>query len=139
VKATAGTIFFAGADTTVAALSTFILAMLANPEAQRTAQAEIDSVTEQTRLPTFEDRDSLPYIAALIKEVHRWEPVAPFGGCPASYNDISLMLCLLTTGSTPSPLDNRRRMSRIQAPRGFDHLAQRLVGSIIFARLYSQY
>ncbi|KAJ7917471.1 cytochrome P450 [Mycena leptocephala] len=78
VKATAGTIFFAGADTTVAALSTFILAMLANPEAQRIAQAEIDSVTEQTRLPTFEDRDSLPYIAALIKEVHRWEPVAPF-------------------------------------------------------------
>ncbi|KAJ7874655.1 cytochrome P450 [Mycena leptocephala] len=78
VKATAGTIFFAGADTTVAALSTFVLAMLANPEAQRTAQAEIDAVTGKTRLPTFEDRNSFPYVAALIKEVHRWEPVAPF-------------------------------------------------------------
>jgi hypothetical protein len=140
VKATAGTIFFAGADTTVAALSTFVLAMLANPEAQRTAQAEIDAVTGKTRLPTFEDHDSFPYVAALIKEVHRWEPVAPFGGYSASYN-ITIFCSSygrLTTGSTPSYVDNRGRISRIQAPRGLDHHAQRMVSSIIFALLYSQ-
>jgi len=45
VKATAGTMFLAGADTTVSALSTFLLAMLAKPGAQKQAQAEIDRVT----------------------------------------------------------------------------------------------
>ncbi|KAJ6619367.1 ribonuclease H-like domain-containing protein [Mycena sp. CBHHK59/15] len=45
VKATAGSMFIGGADTTVSALRTFILAMLANPDAQRQAQAEIDFLT----------------------------------------------------------------------------------------------
>ncbi|KAJ7489127.1 cytochrome P450 [Mycena latifolia] len=78
IKATAGTMFFGGADTTVSALQTFILSMLANPEAQKKAQAEIDSVTGQKYLPVFEDRDSMPYVSALVKEVLRWQPVAPF-------------------------------------------------------------
>ncbi|KAJ7437926.1 cytochrome P450 [Mycena galericulata] len=60
VKAAASTLFFA------------------NPESQRKAQAEIDSVIHRKRLPTFADESSLPYVAALIKEVMRWELVAPF-------------------------------------------------------------
>ncbi|KAJ7436982.1 cytochrome P450 [Mycena galericulata] len=78
VKAAASTLFFGGADTTSSALATFVLAMLANPESQRKAQAEIDSVIHRKRLPTFEDESSLPYVAAVIKEVMRWELVAPF-------------------------------------------------------------
>ncbi|KAJ7639928.1 cytochrome P450 [Mycena rosella] len=50
--AAAGTMFIGGADTTVSALGTFILAMLASPEAQTKAQAEIDSVTGGKHLPT---------------------------------------------------------------------------------------
>jgi cytochrome P450 len=73
--------FFAGADTTVSGVET-ILAMLANPVAQKKVQAEIDSVTGQKYLPTFEDRDSMPYVSALLKEALRWENVAPFGSCP---------------------------------------------------------
>jgi hypothetical protein len=39
----------------------FILAMLLNPDAQARAQAEIDLIVGTERLPTFEDRPSLPY------------------------------------------------------------------------------
>ncbi|KAJ7625701.1 cytochrome P450 [Roridomyces roridus] len=78
VQATAATSFVGGADTTVSALGTFVLAMLANPEAQKKAQAEIDSVTHGDALPTFEDRDSLPYVSAIVKEVLRWKNVTPF-------------------------------------------------------------
>lgn len=51
--------------------------MLLYPEAQRTAQAELDSVIGTDRLPDF--TDELPYVTALIKEVLRWRPVAPLG------------------------------------------------------------
>ncbi|KAJ7080682.1 cytochrome P450 [Mycena epipterygia] len=78
VKATAGTMFIGGSDTTISALNTFVLAMLANPDAQRKAQAEIDGVTSQKYLPTFNDEASMPYVAALVKEVLRWKNVTPF-------------------------------------------------------------
>jgi cytochrome P450 len=71
--------YIGGADTTVSALSTFILAMLANPTAQKKAQAEIDALTGGRYLPSFEDEASLPYVSALVKEVIRWENVTPFG------------------------------------------------------------
>ncbi|KAJ7769656.1 cytochrome P450 [Mycena maculata] len=77
VKNVAGTMYTAGTGTTVSALGTFILAMLANPEAQKKAQAEIDVVVGQDRLPDFEDEASLPYVTALMKESMRWRNVTP--------------------------------------------------------------
>ncbi|KAJ7654696.1 cytochrome P450 [Mycena polygramma] len=77
VKMVAGSMYVGGADTTVSALGTFFLAMLANPEAQKTAQAEIDSVIGNATLPDFADEESLPYVSALIKEVLRWRSVTP--------------------------------------------------------------
>ncbi|KAJ7211176.1 cytochrome P450 [Mycena pura] len=64
IKGVAATMYSAGADTTVSALGTFVLAMLANPEAQRKAQDEIDSVIGPGNLPDFADEPSLPYVAA---------------------------------------------------------------------------
>ena len=58
---------------------TFFLAMLKFPEAQTKAQEEIDRVIGTDRLPTFEDEPKLPYVAAMVKEVFRWQQVAPFG------------------------------------------------------------
>lgn len=81
--------YAAGADTTVSALSTFFLAMLANPEAQRKAQLEIDSVVGQEILPDFDDHESLPYVAALVKEVLRWKVVLPAG-----LRDLNLLIQL---------------------------------------------
>ncbi|KAJ7625700.1 cytochrome P450 [Roridomyces roridus] len=77
IRDTAGTMYVASADTTVSSLRTFLLAMLANPDAQAKAQAEIDSVVGSEALPSFEDRDLLPYVTALVKEVLRWKNVTP--------------------------------------------------------------
>jgi cytochrome P450 len=53
--------------------------MTVYPEVQRRAQAEIDRVIGSDRLPTLADQPSLPYVDALVKEVLRWNPVAPLG------------------------------------------------------------
>ncbi|KAJ7476689.1 cytochrome P450 [Mycena latifolia] len=58
---------------------TFIRAMLENPEVQKKAQAEIDSVVQKGHLPDFNDEASLPYVSAIVKEVLRWRPVPPIG------------------------------------------------------------
>jgi hypothetical protein len=51
------------------------------PDVQKKAQAEIDAVVGPDRLPSFADRDSLPYTEALVKEVFRWSVVGPIGMC----------------------------------------------------------
>ncbi|KAF9444943.1 cytochrome P450 [Macrolepiota fuliginosa MF-IS2] len=67
-----------GSDTTVSALQTFFMAMCLYPEVQRKGQAELDTVLKG-RLPEFDDRPSLPYIGAMVKETMRWQPVTPLG------------------------------------------------------------
>jgi len=62
-------------------MSSFFLAMSLYPEVQAQAQAEMDRVVGQGRLPSWDDHDSLPYLEALVKEVLRWNPVAPLGSC----------------------------------------------------------
>lgn len=51
--------------------------MLRHPEIQRKAQLEIDSIVGQDRLPVIEDRESLPYINNIIKEIIRFTAVVP--------------------------------------------------------------
>ncbi|KAJ6460520.1 cytochrome P450 [Mycena sanguinolenta] len=57
----------------------FLFAMLSFPEVQRRAHTELDAVVGRSRMPTFADYNSLPYIRALIKEIFRWAPVVPIG------------------------------------------------------------
>ena len=51
--------------------------MTIHSDAQRRAQTELDAVVGKDRLPDFSDRESLPYVNALIKECLRWRPVVP--------------------------------------------------------------
>lgn len=51
------------------------------PDVQRRAQEQLDSVVGTDKLPNFGDRERLPYIEALVKEVLRWNPVTPLGMC----------------------------------------------------------
>ena len=53
--------------------------MVLNPQAMKNAQEEIDRVIGSTRLPSFSDRENLPYVNALILEVLRWHCVTPLG------------------------------------------------------------
>ncbi|KAG1804548.1 cytochrome P450 [Suillus subaureus] len=73
----AATLYSGGADTTVSPIYAFSLAMTLFPDVQKKAQAEINAVVGPDRLPSFADRDSLPYTEALVKEVFRWSVVGP--------------------------------------------------------------
>jgi cytochrome P450 len=42
------------------------------PEVLRKAQAEIDQIVGNSRLPGFSDEAALPYVQAVLKEVLRW-------------------------------------------------------------------
>ncbi|KAF8463377.1 cytochrome P450 [Russula ochroleuca] len=83
----AGTLYVGGADTTSSMLAWWTLAILAYPETQARAQAEIDAVVGRARLPTFADYPHLPYVRAMVKEVLRWRPVAPLAAPHQSTED----------------------------------------------------
>lgn len=68
------------------------------PEVQKKAQAEIDAVVGSDRLPNFEDRSSLPYINAVVKESLRWHVAAPLGTLLTLF-----LLCTILTDSEAIP------------------------------------
>ncbi|TFK32278.1 cytochrome P450 [Crucibulum laeve] len=79
IKWSAGSLYSGGADTTVSAIYAFFKAMALHPDAQAKAQEELDAVVGNDRLPSFSDRERLPYINALVLEVLRWHSVTPTG------------------------------------------------------------
>ncbi|RDX53493.1 cytochrome P450 [Lentinus brumalis] len=81
------TAYSAGLDTVMAMLQAFFAAMTLHPDAQSAAQAELDAVVGPNRLPTFDDRDQLPYVNALLKELLRWHNATPLGVAHQSVAD----------------------------------------------------
>ncbi|KAA1470672.1 cytochrome P450 [Dentipellis sp. KUC8613] len=73
------TLYAAGAETTSGVMAWWMLAMVAYPETQRRAQAELDAVVGRSRLPKFSDFRNLPYVRAMVKEALRWQPVDRLG------------------------------------------------------------
>jgi cytochrome P450 len=51
------------------------------PRVQARAQAELSKVLGSSfdRLPCFSDRQKIPYINAMVKEILRWNPAVPLG------------------------------------------------------------
>ncbi|QRV75552.1 cytochrome P450 family protein [Ceratobasidium sp. AG-Ba] len=74
-----GVLIEGGEGTTASWLKALVLAMVVYPDAQKKAQEELDKVVGDQRIPSLEDLPFLPYIQAIIKEVHRWRPVGPLG------------------------------------------------------------
>ncbi|KAH7905951.1 cytochrome P450 [Hygrophoropsis aurantiaca] len=87
IKQVAATAFAAGAETTNNTLKAFVLAMVLYPEVQERAQEVIDSAVGSDRLPTFEDRSSMPYVDAVLRETLRWNPTFPLGLPHSSLED----------------------------------------------------
>ncbi|KAF7371336.1 Cytochrome P450 [Mycena sanguinolenta] len=79
IKWAALTIQGGGADTSAAQIKAFFLAMSLYPEVQAAAQKEIDAVVGADRLPDISDRERLPYVNALCKEVLRFHVSVPTG------------------------------------------------------------
>lgn len=48
-----------------------MLAMVLYPDIQKAAQDQIDRIVGSERLPEFHDRDSLPYLTAILHELFR--------------------------------------------------------------------
>ncbi|PPQ90628.1 hypothetical protein CVT25_006611 [Psilocybe cyanescens] len=89
----------AGADTSVASVHAFFLAMVLHPEIQKRCQEEIDSVTGGTRLPEIVDKDSLPYMNAMMWELMRWQPVSPLALPHRLMKDDIYNGCLIPAGT----------------------------------------
>nr|BAK09432.1 cytochrome P450 [Postia placenta] len=102
IKDTVSIAFAAGTDTTAATLKTFLLAMVLFPEVQKKAQEQIDNVVGQ-RLPTFDDRDSLPYVDAIYQETQRWHPAVLLGFPHVSTEDCSYKEWFLPKGTVILP------------------------------------
>ena len=78
-----------GADSTMSAIESFLLAMVNSPELQLKAQEEIDRVVGRSRLPDFSDEADLPYLSAVVKEVLRF--VGPIYSCCVIITDVHLL------------------------------------------------
>lgn len=79
IKWAAASMYTGGADTSVSTMNAFFLAMSMFPGVQRKAQEEIDRVVGASRLPTFSDRERLPYVNAIVEEAQRWHPIGCMG------------------------------------------------------------
>ncbi|KAK4203561.1 cytochrome P450 [Triangularia verruculosa] len=79
----------AGSDTTSSVLQTFFKVMALHPSAVQMAQQELDKVVGPDRLPSWKDEKNLPYLRALIKEVHRWAPIGNLGVPHATTENIT--------------------------------------------------
>lgn len=53
--------------------------MTMHPDVQAKVQEELDRVLGPYQLPTFEDRDALPYLTATLKEIQRFHVIGPIG------------------------------------------------------------
>ncbi|KAI0668327.1 CyP450 monooxygenase [Trametes maxima] len=98
------TVYLTGSGTTTAMTRAFFLAMAMFPEAQKKAQEELDRVVGPNRLPDFDDQDKLPYLEALIKEVHRWHVVAPIALPHATLEDDEYKGYHIPKGAVVMPL-----------------------------------
>ncbi len=102
--------------------------MILYPEVQKKGQEEIDRVVGNQRLPDYSDKDSLPYITAMMKETFRWHPPAPTGTCslrPVTEAAGGLTCSSRTRHSAQAAL-GRRLQGHAHSRRGNRH-GQRLV------------
>jgi len=79
IMSVAAVLYGASTDTTSSVMETFLLAMVHYPDVYRKAQDEVDRIVGRDRLPDLTDRDSLPYVEAVIMESYRWHPPFPLG------------------------------------------------------------
>jgi cytochrome P450 len=100
---TAASLYGAAADTTVITMTVFTMAMAKFERVQRKAQDEIDRVVGRTRLPSFADREKLPYVNAVVKETMSWWPITPMGLPHTTTDDIDYNDLHIPKGATLLP------------------------------------
>jgi len=69
------------------------------PEALKQLQEKIDASCDETRMPTFEDFGSIPFVGATVQEVLRWRPVSSGGFMHSLTEDVTYNGYVLPKGS----------------------------------------
>lgn len=99
IKGAAGAISIAGGNTTWSTIVVCIIYLILYPDVQKKAQEEIDAITGRERLPTFEDREKMPYLQNIIEETTRSVPLSPLGVPHASLKEDYYNGMLIPAGS----------------------------------------
>ncbi|KDN46850.1 hypothetical protein RSAG8_03927, partial [Rhizoctonia solani AG-8 WAC10335] len=99
IKWTGASIFTGENFQTSSVIKSFFLMVCLYPEAAKKAQAEIDSVIGRERIPSLQDRSSLPYTDALVQEVMRMCPPFPLGIFHLATEDIEFQGYRIPKGS----------------------------------------
>ena len=77
--------------------------MALHPDAQKKAQAELDSVVGPGRMPDFSDWNSLVFVNAVIKETLRWHTIVPLSVPHATMADDDLHGYFIPAGTVLLP------------------------------------
>lgn len=80
-----------------------VLYLMQNPEVQRKAQAEVDRVTGNDRLPTWDDVQNLSYTQLILNETYRMNPLSPLGIPHATVDDDIYEGMFIPKGTTVYP------------------------------------
>lgn len=94
----------AGFETTSAVMVIFLLALISYPDFITAAREELDRLVGPDRLPTLDDRENLPYVAAVVEETLRWRSLAPGGVPHATLKEDTYMRYRIPKGATVMPL-----------------------------------
>jgi cytochrome P450 len=62
-----------------AEIAQILHALFLFPETLEKVFKELQTVTQDRRLPPFSDRAKMPYTVAVFKEAIRWRPIFPIG------------------------------------------------------------
>jgi cytochrome P450 len=93
-------LLIAGSETSSTTLRWALLLLANNPDVQHRLHNEIDSVVSRDRLPSLDDRRSLPYVEAAILETWRNKTIVPLGVAHATLSDVTIQGCHVPVGTT---------------------------------------
>ncbi|KAF8788486.1 Cytochrome P450 2C38 like protein [Argiope bruennichi] len=71
LKANAYNLFFEGTESVTSTIGSLLVELSKHPDVQRKVQEELDSVVGRERLPSWTDKQNLPYMDATIQELYR--------------------------------------------------------------------
>ncbi|XP_047452549.1 cytochrome P450 2F2-like [Mugil cephalus] len=94
---------FAGTDTTANTLLAGFLYLMNYPEVQERCQQEIDKILDGKDHASFEDRDQMPYVQAVIHEIQRMANIVPLSVYHCTTQDTELMGYSIPRGTTIIP------------------------------------
>lgn len=90
LKHTVRDLIVAGTDTTSSTLRWSLLEMANQPAVQSRLQQEIDTTVGRDRLPSLDDKRSMPYAQAVILETLRRRTILPYGLLHSTLRDTSI-------------------------------------------------